>query len=337
VLQRESTSGGAKAPLRWSVEVDSGLKATHATFRLPEELAARGVEADGSALTIAGTDFRVRASVDGRRVVATTESRGVMPAPLAEALGQEAGADTVQSWSALMGVVTVELLDASGAVVGQAQCRAGQSGVALAAGAPALVVPAAPALLLVAQVIDDRGAPSQRRVITQGFVEPGASCALSPTALLQVHVDRSAKPDALSVRASILDAAEVGTRAARITEESGSIDALLKQLVPLRQPVTGAAPDSDQVTALDAAWAALSDEERARIAPDAPDRAPRTVATMKSVFDVLDPQLRARKAVVLREIAELRPREWKLDMLLRVSTPEGAVVLERPLSLGPKR
>jgi hypothetical protein len=40
-------------------------------------------------------------------VVATTESRGVMPAPLAEALGQEAGADTVQSWSALMGVVTV--------------------------------------------------------------------------------------------------------------------------------------------------------------------------------------------------------------------------------------
>jgi hypothetical protein len=112
---------------------------------------------------------------------------------------------------------------------------------------------------------------------------------------------------------------------------------LLKQLVPLRQPVTGAAPDSDQVTALDAAWAALSDEERARIAPDAPDRAPRTVATMKSVFDVLDPRLRARKAVVLREIAELRPREWKLDMLLRVSTPEGAVVLERPLSLGPKR
>ncbi|MFM9096691.1 MAG: hypothetical protein ACKOQW_00135 [Phycisphaerales bacterium] len=338
VMQRDATPGGTKAPLRWSVDVDSRLNTTRVAFQLPEELSARGVEADGPVLTIAGSGFRVRASLDGRRVVAASESWGTMPVPLAEALGQEAGTDTIPAWSALMAVVTIELTDASGTVVGQAQCRASQTRGALAAGAPAAVVPAAPALLLVAQVIADPGAPTQRRVITQGFVEPGGSCTLSPTELLQVHVDRSAKPDALSVRASILDAAEVGTRAARITEENGSIDALLRQVTPLRQPVTGAALDSGQVTALDAAWAALSDEERARIAPDAPDRAPRTASTVKAVLDVLDPRLRARKDVLLRELAELRPREWKLpDMFLRVSTPDGAIVLERPLSLGPKR
>ncbi|MFM8872649.1 MAG: hypothetical protein ACKOJI_04725, partial [Phycisphaerales bacterium] len=338
VMQRDATSGVTKAPLRWSVDVDSRLNATRVAFQLPEELSARGVEADGPVLTIAGSGFRVRASVDGRRVVAASESWGTMPVPIAEALGQEAGTDTIPAWSALMAVVTIELTDASGTVVGQAQCRASQTRGALAAGAPAAVVPAAPALLLVAQVISGPGAPTQRRGITQGFVDPGASCTLSPTALLQVHVDRSTKPDALSVRASILDATEVGTRAARITEENGSIDALLRQVTPLRQPVTGAALDSGQVTALDAAWAALSDEERARIAPDAPDRAPRTASAVKAVLDVLDPRLRARKDVLLRELAELRPREWKLpDMFMRVSTPDGAIVLERPLSLGPKR
>ena len=338
VLQRDPTSGGAKAPLRWSVDVGARLNAARAAFRVPEELASRGVEADGSMLTVAGSAFRARSSVDGQRVLVVTDTRGAMPAPLAEALGHEADADTPQAWSALMAVVTIDLLDASGAVVGQAQCRASLGRTTLAAGAPAAVVPAAPALLLIAQVIADPGAPTQRRVITQGFVEPGASCTLSPTALLQVHVDRSAKPEALSVRASILDAADVGTRAARITEENGSIDALLRQVAPLRQPVTGAAPDSEQVTALDAAWAVLGDDERARIAPDAPARAPRTAAAVKAVLDVLDPRLRARKDLLLRELAELRPREWKLpDMFLRVSTPDGAIVLERPLSLGPKR
>ena len=336
-LRRDTTPVGAKAMLRWSAEINP-RNAARATFRLPEALAARGIEADGPVLTVAGSEFRARASLDGQKLVVIAESRGTMPASLADALAQESGVDSNDAWSALMAVVTVEVLDASGVLLGQAQCRIEPRRTELAAGAAAAEVPAAPMLAFVAQVVADPGAPSQRRVITQCFIDPGASCTLSPTALLQVHVDRSARPEALSMRATILDASEVGTRTTRITEENGSIDALLRQVALLRQPMTGVAPDSDQVTALDAAWAALSSDERARIAPDAPDRAPRTAAAMKAVHDVLDPRLRARKDVLLRELAELRPRDWKLpDMFLRVSTPEGAIIVERRLSLGPKR
>jgi hypothetical protein len=336
-LRRDTTPVGAKAMLRWSAEINP-RNAARTTFRLPEALAARGVEADGPVLTVAGSEFRARASLDGQKLVVIAESRGTMPASLADALAQESGVDSNDAWLAFMAVVTVEVLDASGVVLGQAQCRIEPRRTELAAGAAAVEAPAAPVLPLVAQVVADPGAPSQRRVIAQCFIDPGASCTLSPTALLQVHVDRSARPEALSMRATILDASEVGTRTTRITEENGSIDALLRQVALLRQPVTGVAPDSDQVTALDAAWAALSSDERARIAPDAPDRAPRTAAAMKAVHDVLDPRLRARKDVLLRELAELRPRDWKLpDMFLRVSTPEGAIIVERRLSLGPKR
>ena len=341
-LRRQATTGGATAPLRWSSDVSTrGI--SQAAFRVPAELASRGVVTDGPLLAVAGSGFRARASVDlpkeaGKAVSVSVvvESRGTMPASLAEALGQAAGADSAEAWSALMGVVTIDVLDASAAPVTQAQCRIEPQRSPLAAGAPAAVVPVAPALVLVAQVVADPGAPSQRRVITQCFVDPGASCRLDPTALLQVDVDRSAVPGVLSMRASVLDAGELAALTTQITQEHGSVDALLRQVALLRQPVTGAAPDSAQTAALDAAWAELGPDERALIAPDAPDVAPRTASAMRAVLDVIEPRLRARREMLLQRIGELRAKELP-GMFLRVSTPDGAIVAERPLSLGPKR
>jgi len=333
-LKREATVGGAKAPLRWSGEI-SVARGARVDFRVPEALAALGVQADGADLTIAGSDFRATSSVDGRDVVAMVESRGTMPEALAQALAQPPGADTVEAWSALMGVVTIEVSDAAGMPLGLAQCRVAARGRALEPGASAAEAAAAPALTFIAQIFVDSAPPAQRRVIAQCLLEPGAVRFLAPTALLTVRLDRESKHGVLSAGVSVLGAAEVDVRSAELMNEHARVRALRRQVEDhLGRSVSSADLDSKQVDALDAAWNELSPEERASISRNSRGARPHTQEAIRAVHDTLRPRLLALENSLQSELAELRPKEDLRSVVLRVSTPEGAIILERSLSLG---
>lgn len=334
-LRRDATSGGASAPLRWSTEINLQT-GRDVAFRVPESLVAVGVVPDGRDLTVADSKFRARAFLDGKQLVVAIGERDAMPAAVAAALGQSPGSTSAESWSALLAAVTIDVVDAAGTMLGQAQCRSDSRREPLVAGGQDATVPDAPALLLVAQVVKDPGAPSQRTVRAQSFVDPGGSCALDATALVRVTVDRGASPGRIVMRAEALPPAERNARAGAITVEVESLRALLARLESLARPVTGASPDSVQVAAFAEALPLLGPEERERLSAGSTEP-PATAQAMREVHELVVPRLRARRDALQVEIAELTPRKSDpLKMFLRVSTTDGAIVAERPIELGGK-
>lgn len=334
-LRRDATSGGASAPLRWSTEINLQT-GRDVAFRVPESLVAVGVVPDGRDLTVADSKFRARAFLDGKQLVVAVQERDAMPEVVAGALGQPPGSTSTESWSALLAAVTIDVVDAAGTMLGQAQCRSDSRREPLVAGGQDATVPDAPALLLVAQVVKDPGAPSQRTVRAQSFVDPGGSCALDATALVRVTVDRGASPGRIVMRAEALPPAERNARAGAITVEVESLRALLARLESLARPVTGASPDSVQVAAFAEALPLLGPEERERLSAGSTEP-PATAQAMREVHELVVPRLRARRDALQVEIAELTPRKSDpLKMFLRVSTTDGAIVAERPIELGGK-
>jgi hypothetical protein len=334
-LRRDATSGGANAALRWSTEINVPA-GKDVAFRVPDSLVKVGVVPDARDLTVADSKFRARASLDGKQIVVAVQERDAMPAVVAAALGQSPGSTSTESWSALLAAVTIDVVDAAGTVLGQAQCRGDSRREPLVAGGQEATVPDAPALLLVAQVVKDPGAPSQRSVRSQSFVDPGGSCALDATALVRVTVDRGASPGRIVMRAEALPPAERNARAGAITVEFESLRALIVRLESLARPVTGASPDSAQVAAFAEALPLLGPEERERISAGSTEP-PATAQAMREVHELVVPRLRARRDALQVEIAELTPRKSDpLKMFLRVSTTDGAIVAERPIELGGK-
>ena len=336
-LKREATAGGVSAALAWSAEIAKGTGGKP-MFEVPDALEARGVHGDGAVLSIAESDFRVRATIDGKDLRAVAEKRGAMPAAVAELLGRPAGEDTVEGWSALMKFVAIDVVDPSGASIGTAQHRTDLSRPELVAGAPASRMSVPSEFLLLAQVFLNPGAPSERRVIAQSFVEPGAACTLQPTALIQVHLERGEGAGFATARLSALDQSAAGKRRSELMEKHRAVVSLIDQVKLLVNPISGASPDSSQIAALEAAWMELAPVERAGISPQSPDAAPRTAVAMRAVHSLVDPRLRARRDSLLHELGELKPEGGKLpSMILRVSTPEGVIIAERSLSLGTGR
>jgi hypothetical protein len=334
-LRRDATTGGANATLRWSTEINVQT-GKDVAFRVPESLVKVGVVPDARDLTVADSKFRARASLDGKQLVVVVQERDAMPAVVAAALGQSPGSNSTESWSALLATVTIDVVDAAGTVLGQAQCRGDSRREPLVAGGQEATVPDAPALPLVAQVVKDPGAPSQRSVRSQSFVDPGGSCTLDATALVRVTVDRGTSPGRIVMRAEALPPAERNARAGAITVEVESLRALLARLESLARPVTGASPDSVQVAAFAEALPLLGPEERERISPGSTEP-PATAQSMREVHELVVPRLRARRDALQVEIAELTPRKSDpLKMFLRVSTTDGAIVADRPIELGGK-